>query len=96
MGFYVVVYPEPGDEAQVSEVEPGAPTLVMEVGNSALVVRVNVGRLGAYEVAAQFGRQLAAAATQFADRCENMIDPALPNLVPTGRNASERDEGRHG
>lgn len=81
MPLYVVVHPTFGDSARVAMDDKQRPQLVAEVGTgSVLSVQVD-DEPGSTELAAQFARDLAAAALRFAERCEKSLQAptvALP------------------
>jgi proline racemase len=82
MALHVVVHPRFGDTARVTTEATGRPQLVADIGTGGtLSVQVD-DELGGVELAAQFARELAAAALRFAQRCaELMPGPAV--VVPT-------------
>ncbi len=69
MSMYVIVHPAAGDGAEVIEPAPGVRQLMVGVGGAALSVQVPP-RLDGPGEAARFARDLANAALDFAQWCE--------------------------
>ncbi|XVV03706.1 hypothetical protein ACQPW3_41440 [Actinosynnema sp. CA-248983] len=76
MGFYVLLQPEEDAEATMVEHAQGHPSLVMLSAGSQITVQI-AGREDGARMAINFARELAQAATAFADRCQ-----ALTRLAP--------------
>ncbi|MGB6162472.1 MAG: hypothetical protein WCF33_24605 [Pseudonocardiaceae bacterium] len=88
MALHVVVQPRFGDTARVTTEATGRPQLVADIGTGGtLSVQVD-DELGSVELAAQFARELAAAALRFAQRCAELV-PGPAVVVP----AAPRDGG---
>jgi hypothetical protein len=80
--LHVMVHPRFGDTARVTVEATSRPQLVADSGTSGtLSVQVDDG-LGGVELAAQFARELAAAALRFAQRCAELM-PGLAVVGPT-------------
>jgi hypothetical protein len=92
MPMYVIVHPRFGDGARLALDGNDRPQLVAEIGpTTVLSVQVD-DEPGSTELAAQFARELASAATRFAARCEETLRApavALPAASRDGRANSE-------
>lgn len=78
MGLHIVVHPRFGDTARVSTEATGRPQLVADIDTSGTFSVQVDDEPGSVELAAQFARELAAAALLFAQRCaESMPGPAV-------------------
>lgn len=81
--LYGLVHPEPHDEPNVVEAEPGKPCLLIAAGSSGVRV-VIPPRAGGLQIAATYALRLADAATTFAGRCQQLQDDldAAPQEAP--------------
>lgn len=84
MPMYVVVHPRFGDAARVAIGEDDQPQLVAEIGaGTVMSIQIDT-EPGSVELAAQFARELAAASSRFAQRCDELLRApavALPSSV---------------
>ncbi|NUT92750.1 MAG: hypothetical protein HOY78_12085 [Saccharothrix sp.] len=71
MGFYVLLQPEEDAEATLVEHAQGHPSLVLMSAGSQFTVQI-AGREDGAQMAINFARELAHAATAFADRCQTL------------------------
>ncbi len=85
MALHIVVHPRFGDTARVTTEATGRPQLVADIDTGGtLSVQVD-DEPGSTELAAQFARELAAAALRFAQRCaEVMPGPAVAAPAVSG------------
>jgi L-asparaginase/Glu-tRNA(Gln) amidotransferase subunit D len=79
MGFYVLVQPEEASSAMTVEHSIGHPSLIIESDGSTIAVQISGPSNGA-ALAANFARQVAAAATQFARRCDELAKVNIADL----------------
>jgi hypothetical protein len=83
MPLDVVVHPRFGDTARVAVDEMCRPQLVADIGTSGtLSIRID-DEPGSTELAAQFARELSAAALQFVRRCEESMQGDGKSAVPS-------------
>ena len=83
MALHIVVHPRFGDTARVTTEATGRPQLVADIDTGGTFSVQVDDEPGSTELAAQFARELAAAALRFAQRCtELMSGPAV--VVPAG------------
>jgi hypothetical protein len=92
MPLDVVVHPRFGDTVRVVADEVCRPQLVADIGTCGTVSILIDGEPGSTELAAQFARELAAAALRFAERCEeSMTESAVAMSVQTVADGLSRE-----
>ncbi|MBM7811926.1 hypothetical protein [Saccharothrix algeriensis] len=73
MGLYVLFHPEADADVEVVDRPLGHPSLVVSSGDARVTVQI-AGHEDGAKLAARFARQLAAAAAEFAERCEPLTE----------------------
>jgi proline racemase len=85
MALHIVVHPRFGDTARVTTETSGRPQLVADIDTGGTFSVQVDDEPGSTELAAQFARDLAAAALRFAQRCaEVMPGPAVTTPAAPG------------
>lgn len=79
MGFYVLVQPEEQSSAMAVEHSIGHPSLIVESGGSTITFQIAGSSDGAL-FAARLAREIAASATTFAFRCDELARVDIANL----------------
>lgn len=85
MALHIVVHPRFGDTARVTTEATGRPQLVAEIDTGGTFSVQVDDEPGSTELAAQFARELAAAALRFAQRCADLMPgPAVATPAASG------------